>query len=218
MQVRKAGDQGLAVARLEFVQLAAIDDARDEWLEQAPVLTPEPERREVRLDAIDNEDLELGGYIGLLSMEDFGVARVDGVTATYHVTEDVFLETFYGRSKLGLTSFERLSGGARLLRDKDRRFTQYGLVVGLNVLPGEGFIRDRRAVATGLYLVAGAGAAGFAGDQHLALTFGLGYRVLASDWLALRFDVRDHLIENDLLGSNKLTHNLEFRSALAVFF
>ncbi len=194
------------------------DDPLEAWLAETPLAAPEPVRETVRLDAIDSEDFEVGAYVGLMSIEDFGVARVEGFGATYHISEDLFAEAFYARSTLGETSFERLSGGARLLTDSQRDFSQYGLLAGWNVLPGEAFVWDRWALATSFYLVGGAGASQFAGDQQLTFTWGAGYRVLASDWLALRFDVRDHMFESDLLGTNKLTHNLEVRTALSVFF
>ena len=50
------------------------------------------------------------------------------------------------------------------------------------------------------------------------LSIGAGYRLLLNDWLAAHFDVRDHVFEIDLLGSNKTTHNLETGLGVTVFF
>ena len=50
------------------------------------------------------------------------------------------------------------------------------------------------------------------------MNFGVGYRLAATDWLALRIDVRDHMFETDLLGSEELTHNIEFSGGLTIFF
>ena len=47
---------------------------------------------------------------------------------------------------------------------------------------------------------------------------GAGYRLLLTDWLALRIDVRDHIFESDLLGEDEYKHNLEAHTGLSVFF
>src|SRR6187551_1119741 len=75
---------------------------------QAPpkVIEPTVERRKVRVNRIDSENIEVGGYYGALSIEDFGTNPVTGLRAAFHVTEDLFLEANFGRSKAGRTSFE----------------------------------------------------------------------------------------------------------------
>ena len=95
-------------------------EAPDGWLDSKPIDPIELPRRAVKLDNIDTQDFELGAYGGLLSVEDFGVNGVQGLIGAYHVTEDFFLEGVYFRSTLGRTSFERLSGGADLLTEKQR--------------------------------------------------------------------------------------------------
>ena len=47
------------------------------------------------------ENIELGGVLGALSIEDFGTNPVYGVTAAYHVTEDFFFQAEAGRSTAG---------------------------------------------------------------------------------------------------------------------
>jgi len=89
-------------------------------LELEPLLVREPERREVEVDDLDSEDFEIGVFTGVMNVEDFGSDTVTGVRAAYHVTEDFFVEAVYGKTTLGQTSFELLSGGAPLLSDEDR--------------------------------------------------------------------------------------------------
>ena len=188
------------------------------WLESEPLDPIEVERREVKLDDIDTEDFRIGVYGGAISVQDFGVERVEGVTGAYHVTEDVYLEGVYFRSKLGLTSFERLSGGARLLTDDERDLTHYGVNVGIDLLPGESHIGPWAVVNSALYLVGGVGSTDFGGDERFTVTVGVGYRLLATDWFALHLDVRDHLLESDLLGENETVHNLAVQSGFTIFF
>jgi outer membrane beta-barrel protein len=192
--------------------------AQPKDLELEPLVVREPERREVKVDDIDSENFEVGAYGGILNVQDFGSNPVYGVRAAYHVTEDFFLEGVYGRSELGKTSFEKLSGDVELLTDDDRQFSYYALSLGYNILPGEGFVGSKYAFRGGLYLIAGAGSSDFAGDQRFTINGGFGYRMAATDWLSLRVDVRDYVFESDLLGSNETLHNLEFSGGLTVFF
>jgi len=182
------------------------------------VIEPEVERREIREPEIDSEDFEVGGFVGIMSVEDFETNVVYGARLAYHVTEGFFVEGTLGQTDAGLTSFERLSGGAPLLSDSARRFTYYNLNLGYNILPGEVFIGERHAYNTSLYLTAGLGATRFADDDRFTVNFGAGYRFLLTDAIALHLDVRDHLFDIDLLGEDKTVHNLEGHLGLTVFF
>jgi outer membrane beta-barrel protein len=50
------------------------------------------------------------------------------------------------------------------------------------------------------------------------VNLGVGYRLIAKDWLALHVGVRDHIFESDLLGTEETYHNLEFSGAFSLFF
>ncbi len=182
------------------------------------VVEPEVVRRRVRVPEIENSDFEVGPYVGTFSTEDFGVNPVFGARLTYHVSEDFFAEALVGRTEASRTSFERLSGGADLLTDSERRLTYYNLAFGYNLFPGEVFIGRRRAFNSAFYVTAGFGSVKFAGDDRFSVSVGAGYRLLLNDWLTAHLDVRDHMFEIDLLGSNKNTHNLETALGVTVFF
>ena len=182
------------------------------------VIDPEVERREIKEPAIDREDFEVGAFAGIMSIEDFGSDLSYGLRLAYHVTEGFFVEGTAGYSRAGLTSFEILSGGARLLSDSERDLYYYNLNVGYNILPGESFIGEGRAYNSNLYLIAGLGSTTFAGDDRFTVNVGLGYRFLITDAVALRIDFRDHLFDIDLLGEEKTAHNLEGVIGFTVFF
>jgi len=182
------------------------------------VIDPEVERREVKEPAIDREDFEVGAFVGIMSVEDFGTDFVYGARLAYHITEGFFVEGTLGQSEAGLTSFEELSGGARLITDSERTFTYYNLNLGYNILPGEVFLGEGRAYNTNLYLIAGLGSTRFAGDDRFTVNFGAGYRFLLTDSVALHLDFRDHLFDIDLLGEEKTAHNLEAHLGFTVFF
>lgn len=182
------------------------------------VVEPRVHRREVKRPDIDTENFEAGAFVGTISIEDFGSSVVYGGRLAYHFTEDVFAEATVGTSKAGRTSYEDLSGSVELLTDSERRFTYYDLAVGWNALPGEAFFGGDRAMPSSLYLTLGAGSTDFAGDDHFTVAVGAGYRLLVTDWLATHLGVRDHMFDSDLLGENKLTHNLQFTLGMTAFF
>ena len=182
------------------------------------VIDPQVERRDIETSKIDTENWEAGAYIGSLSVEDFEVNMVYGARIAYHLSEDFFAEAIGGTSETGLSSFERLSGGAPLLTDSERQFTYYSLGFGWNALPGEIFLGGKRAYNSAVYLTLGAGATRFAGADRFTITAGAGARVLINDWLALHLDMRDYIMDVDVFGENKSTHNYEATLGLTAFF
>jgi len=180
------------------------------------VIDPQVERREIKEPAIDREDFEVGIFGGIMNIEDFGSDASYGARIAYHVTEGFFVEATFGQSQASLTSFEILSGGARLF--DDRSLTYYNLNLGYNILPGEVFIGEGRAYNTNFYLIAGLGSTNFAEDDRFTVNFGAGFRFLFTDSIAFHVDFRDHLFDIDILGREKTTHNLEGTIGMTVFF
>jgi outer membrane beta-barrel protein len=190
----------------------------DEAQAQVPVIEPEVERRVIDPAEIDTEDFEVGFYAGQMSVEDFGVNTVTGLRFAYHITEGFFVELGAGQTDTELTSFERLSGAAQLLTDDQREYSYYNLSMGYNIFPGESFIGRNRAINTSFYVVAGVGKTRFAGDDRFTVNIGAGMRFLPLDWMALHIDVRDHILDVDLLGQEKTVNNLEAHVGLTFFF
>lgn len=182
------------------------------------VIEPEVVRREIKVTRIDASNIELGGFYGSMSIEDFGTAEAWSVNAAYHVTEDFFFQGSFGRSKAGKTSYETLGGDVQLLTPAQRRFTYYDLSLGYNIFPGEVYIGRSLAMPSALYVIGGIGSVKFAGDQRFTVNFGAGYRLLPTDWLAIHIDVQDRVFQSDLLGSDKLVNNLSAGIGLTVFF
>lgn len=182
------------------------------------VVEPRVKRRDVNPPGLDTENFEAGLFVGTISIEDFGASVSYGGRIAYHFTEDVFAEATIGTAKAGKTSYEDLSGSAQLLTDSERQFTHYDLAIGWNALPGEVFLGGTRAMPSAVYFTLGAGSTRFAGDDHFTVALGAGLRVLANDWIAVHLDARNLAFETDLLGEDKLTHNLQFTFGLTAFF
>ncbi len=189
------------------------DKPREELL-----IEPEVARREISEAKFDTEDFEIGAFVGLMNIEDFGTSALYGARLAYHGTESLFLEAALGSTEANETSYERLSGDVQLLTDSERRLTYYNLSLGYNLLPGEVFLGGKVAYNSQFYLIAGIGSTHFAGDDAFTYNVGAGYRLLINDWLTLHLNARDHLFESDLLGENKTTHNFELSGSLTFFF
>ncbi len=182
------------------------------------IFDPRVERREVEREAIDTENWEIGAYYGVISIEDFGSSEIQGARIAYHVTEDFFIETSYGKATAGLTSFERLNGNVVLLTDDQREYAHFNVSLGFNVLPGEGFIGDDLAFTSSLYLLTGLGNTNFAGEQRSTIMVGGGYRVLFTDWLAMHLTLKEHMYDIELLGNAKTAVDLEISTGFTIYF
>lgn len=182
------------------------------------VFTPEIERSDFSLANIDAQDFELSMYIGIMSVEDFGTNSVLGGRLAYHVTERFSVEGSYGETSPDKTSYEQLSGSAVLLTDDDRELTYYNVLVGYDLFPGEAFLTSRWAFNSAVYLVGGVGSTNFGGDDRFTTTYGAGFRLVATDWFVMRFDVRDQLYNIDLIGPEKTAHNIELIASFGVYF
>jgi outer membrane beta-barrel protein len=182
------------------------------------IIEPQVNRREVKTPKIKAKDFEIGGYYGALSIQDFGTNAVYGVRAAYHVSEDIFLEGFLGRSTAGTTSLEDVFPDITVVSESGRHFTYYDLDLGYNVLPGEIFLGRGRAFNSALYVTVGMGDVKFADKDQFALNFGVGERLLVTDWLAMHLDVRDHIFETDLTGRTKNVDNIEATLGLTAFY
>jgi outer membrane beta-barrel protein len=185
---------------------------------QAPqVVEPEVERRVVKPPAVPKENFEIGAWLGMASIEDFGTNVAYGSRLAYHVTEDYFAEVVVGATETGKTSYELPTGATQLLSDSQRDLTYYDISVGWNALPGEVFFGRERAMPSAVYVTMGAGNTRFAGDDRFTATAGAGLRLLVNEWLAVHVNARDRMFKTDLLGRSQVTHNLEFTISLTAF-
>lgn len=195
--------------------LAANSDEGNVTINPIVVVEPDPEVREVYEAQIDSEFLEIGAYMGILSIEDFGSATVTGAKLSFHATEDFFLQANYGQSEAGLSALE---ANEDIYSFIDRDYSYYNLLVGYNLFPGESFITQKLTLNSTFYLVAGAGNTNLAEDQYFTVTLGSGYRIILKDWLTFNIDMRDHSFKSEIAGRTKRTHNLEYTAGLTAFF
>lgn len=207
---------GPAFAQSSLVKNSA--NVMQENTEQPPALIdPNIERRDISEADIDTEDIEIGIFGGFISIEDFESSEVVGVSLTYHINENLFLEARYAQATAGQTSFEKLSGGAPFLTEDERDYTYYNLSLGYNI-NGETFFTDNVVFNSDIYFTLGAGSTNFGGDERFTVSAGAGYRLLLTDFWALKVDVRDHVFTSDIIGVEKDVHNLAITLGTTFFF
>ena len=204
---------------LSTVSVSMAEDAAPAAEEELqPVIQPEVERTEFKEAKIDTEDFEITAFAGLLSIEDFGTNPVYGARLGYHITEELFVEGTFGLSEAGETSYDVITGGAPLLTDDESQFRYYNLSLGFNIFPGEAFVTQNTTFNNDFYLIGGIGSTEFAGADRMTINWGAGYRLFLKDFVTVRLDFRDHMLNMDLISADKMTHNLEATAALSVFF
>ncbi len=97
---------------------AAEEEAEDQDVTPPRVIEPNVARRKIKTPKIDNENWEVGGALGFVSIEDFGTSPTYAVQLTYHVTEDFFFRGDLGQSTAGEDEFRDVR---RQHRAADRR-------------------------------------------------------------------------------------------------
>lgn len=184
---------------------------------ELPDISPELERREVNIPNIDALDIELGLFGGILNVEDFGANYFYGVSGFFHITEDVFLNANYGRSRIKDDTFRRLN--LPLFGESGKRdISEMNFLLGWNFLSGEMFWNRNHAYTADLYLVFGAGRVNFDKEDYFNLIGGLGAKILFTDWLALRFEAKVSEYESSFLGYEKKSHNIDAIAGFSVFY
>ena len=192
-----------------------VDEGDDEL---GQIISPDIERRSVKEADLDSENFQAGIFFGMLSVEDFGTNSVAGVSFTYHITEDFFVEANYGVSETEKTSYELLSGGVELLTGDERDLAYYNLALGYNLFHGQIYFSDKLTFNNDFYFLAGAGNTDFAAKDYFTMMLGAGLRFYATDWVAVELSMRGHSFEHELFGESKKITNLESRLGVSFFF
>ncbi len=192
------------------------EDTGEVQINAIQVVEPDRTQREVYEASIDTEFFEIGAFIGILAIEDFTSSTVTGLKASFHATEDFFLQANIGQATAGPSIAEYHFSPGNIIQDREYRY--YDLLVGYNLFPGETFMTQDLTFNSAFYLVLGAGNTSFASDNHFTISYGSGYRIILKDWLTFNMDFRDHTFKSTISAKHKRTHNLEFSTGLTVFF
>jgi outer membrane beta-barrel protein len=184
--------------------------------EREQPIEPTVARHGIEVPRIHANDFELGAFLGSLNLDGFGSELVYGLRLAYHLSEDFFLEGSYGRSTISDERYRRF--GLALFPAQEEDVDYYQVSVGYNVLPGEVFAGRRHAFTSALFLSTGLGNVSFADEDHFTYNVGVGLRVLPTDQLSVRLDMRGYIFETDILGESELTFNSELTAGLGYYF
>lgn len=138
---------------------------------------------------------------------------------TYHFTEDLALEASFGYAR----------ADSKLVRivQNETSFTALRLNTPVYIYEGHllwsiayGKLRWFQSGISrfDLHLALGGGVTDNQSAQGLTGSFGLGLKLFFGEWFALRVDVRDQLLVQELLGHSQLVNNLAMTLGFSVFF
>jgi len=182
----------------------------DEWIYQ-----PDLSEEDVDVPAIDSENFEVSAFAGIISMEDFGSETFYGGRLAYHPLDFLFVEASWATTEINDDNYRRF--GVPLFESDSETVDFYDASVGLQLMPGEVFI-GKWAFPSSLYFIAGIGSTSILDEDLETYNFGVGLRVLATDWWAIRVEARDYMFESDLLGEAEYKHNLALAIGTGIFF
>jgi len=114
-----------------------------------PALTPNIDRRDFSVPNIDTENFEIGVYYGIVSVESFGANFVKGVNASFFAPEDFFLTANASFSSIDDRAYRQYV--TYFGESGTRDVTEYSLLLGWNVMPGEFFWIDKQAFTKEFY-------------------------------------------------------------------
>jgi outer membrane beta-barrel protein len=197
--IRRARQLALAATTLACVSACSLfashhdesDNDRALPGEQPATQTVDPnlQRPEVEVKQIKPEDFEAGAYASVLVIDRHNAIGLYGARVAFHKTENLFVEGNYAfSSRTGFTQAASLFGNNK---PADLDYKSYGFSIGYNLFPGDLYLTKNFTLPFVIYGIAGLGYAKLEDDNHTAYSLGGGIKMMPTDWLALRIEVRD---------------------------
>lgn len=180
--------------------LLDIDGARDKNIR------PQIKQQEFKMARIDDENFEFLPYLGIYKFDGFDSRVLYGIKAAYHFENKFFMEIDYGNSSVkGRTDPSDVTSAI------DEDITLYDLGLAYNLLEGQGFRSNGKAINSNFFIKYAIGKVSTDSEKYSSKSFGLGLRLLMPND---RFSVQ--------IGANKDTvesaNNLKFFTGLGIYF
>ena len=155
-----------------------------------------------------------GGYAADLTSSSYLV----GGAYTFHLSEDLALEASFGytRSRSELVRIVETRLGTDLIREDTPVFL-YGGHLLWTLAYGKLRWFHSRISRFDLYLALGGGITDNRSARGLTFSAGLGLKFYPTTWFALRVDLRDQLLNQELLGESRIVNNLLAMFGMSVF-
>lgn len=137
---------------------------------------------------------------------------------TYHVTEDIGLEAAfaYSQAESSLVSIIEQDRGITLLRLNSPVYI-YQAHLLWTLAYGKMRWFGAEIGRFDLSLAVGAGITDNQTSRGLTGSFGLGAKFFFEQWFAIRIDIRDQILEQQLLGESAIVNNLTATLGLSIF-
>jgi outer membrane beta-barrel protein len=161
-------------------------------------------------------ELSVGG--GLYAADLLSSSYLLTAAYTFHFTEDLALEASFG--------YTRADSKLVSIVENETSFTALRLNTPVYIYEGHllwsiayGKLRWFEGGITrfDLHLAFGGGVTDNQTAQGLTGSFGLGLKLFFTEWFALRIDVRDQLLAQELLGQSQIVNNIAATLAFSVF-
>ncbi len=155
-----------------------------------------------------------GGYAADLTSSSYLV----GGAYTFHLSEDLGLEASFGytRARSELIKIVENRLGTDLIRENTPVFL-YGGHLLWSLAYGKLRWFHSRISRFDLYLALGGGITDNRSARGLTLSGGFGLKFYPTSWFGVRLDVRDQLLNQELLGESRIVNNLIATLGLSVF-
>ncbi len=183
--------------------------------DEAPLITPPVEKKEIKEAKIDQEFLEITPFYGFYAIEGFSTSSVYGIRAALYITEAFFLEANYGVTEADTEAFTLRTGTFAFT---DHQVSYWNVNVSYNLFPGQVFLTSRRTLNSMIYLSGGVGQTEFDTRNRFTFNVGTGYRIFFTDWMNAGFRLTVHSFEVDLAGVKDRLFNLEGIVGIGFFF
>lgn len=208
-------------ASILMLLTSAFGHAEESPLAEAPVIDPNVVRLGLSEDDLDEENFEVGAFVGYMSVENFGTYPVYGARGAWHVSEDLFFELTTGFTSVDKTAEEE-RGDINFFTDDERDLLYYNLSIGFNIFPGEVFVTEDWAFNSSFYILAGGGTVDFLGEKEFAFNIGGGLRVVFTDWFAAHVGFQDIITDKPAIfnpqGKEGSAHNMQYTFSGTFYF
>lgn len=206
----------LSMASISFLsQAQTIGEATSD--DSVTVIEPAQKNQKDKITEVVPGKIEVGAYMGTLSIEDFDSNQLLGLSASFHFTQRIMGSLYYGRSSEANATFEE-SLGQSFVPEREDGFSFAGISAAYNLFQGKSYFSQKYKFNSYIYAEAGLEQVDFAGDSNTGFLLGAKYKIIANEWLSGDLNFRNHIVNRDLLGEDKLTQNLEFSIGISAHF
>ncbi len=161
---------------------------------------------------------ELSIFGGVYAADLLSASYLVGGSLTYHVTEDIGLEAGFGyaRADSQLVRIIEQSRGITLVRI-DAPIYIYTAHLIWTIAYGKLRWFGADIGRFDFNLAIGGGITDNTTSRGLTGSFGFGVKFFFAEWFEIRIDVRDQILEQELLGAQNIVNNLTATLGLAVY-